>query len=240
MNKPLSIKFNNKDSFIDYGLVINGTITRPSTNATYETENIPGRKGTLNTFQYWNDNEISIQFGFKHTGENITVRKTKILDWLFSDINKELYISDDISVFYIVNKVSVSGFDGNNLKSFSVNFSLDPFIFLSEGNDLLEITQATSICNTRSNLESEPYLKVYGSGDITIKINNFNLILKGVENFIEIDSKAMNCYKTVNNIKKNANSKMYSQFPILPIGESNISWTGNVSKIEIKPRWCCR
>ena len=33
------------------------------------------------------------------------------------------------------------------------------------------------------------------------------------------------------------NNKMYSDFPILEEGENNISWSGNVTQIEIIPRW---
>ncbi|QDY17535.1 phage tail protein [Clostridium botulinum] len=32
---------------------------------------------------------------------------------------------------------------------------------------------------------------------------------------------------------------MYGEFPIFQVGENKISWTGNVSKIEITPRWRC-
>ena len=234
----LSFKFNGKDSFKDFGLVIDGTVVRPSTNANYNTENILGRKGTLNTFQYWNDNQIDIKLGYIKDS-NITVDKSNILNWLNSKGDMRLYISDDRSLFYQVNKVSVSGFDGNNIKSFSVSFSLNPFTFLDEGKDIIEIKNPTTICNTRANVESEPYIKIYGSGDITVKINSFDLILKNVSDFIEVDSMIKNCYKTVNNKKVNCNNLMYSDFPIIELGENNISYTGNVQKIELIPRWCC-
>ena len=234
----LSIKFNGKDSYKDFGLVIDGTIVRPSTNADYNTENVPGRKGTLNTFKYWNDNQIDIKLGFKKDSK-LTTDKSKILEWLNSKGDMRLYISDDMSLFYQVNKVSVSGFDGREIKSFSVSFSLNPFTFLDEGKDIIDIYAPITICNTRSNLESEPYIKVCGTGNITVKINDFELILKNVSEFIEVDSMIKNCYKTVNDKKVNCNNLMYSGFPILPVGETNISWTGNVTKIEIIPRWCC-
>lgn len=32
---------------------------------------------------------------------------------------------------------------------------------------------------------------------------------------------------------------MKGQFPYLDIGENVISWSGNISKIEITPNWRC-
>lgn len=235
----LSVKFNNKDSYKDLELVIVGTITRPSTNVSYETITVPGRRGTLNIFENYNDNEITITFGFKNK-ENLTRKKSDILAWLNSESCKELIISDDESIFYKVNKVSVSGFDGNNIKSFKCTFTVDPFSLLKDGNEVKEIYNPTTLYDGRSNQESELYMKIYATGDITININNQSLILKSVVDFIEVDSKLKNCYKNVNGVITNCNNQMYSAFPTLEVGENNISWIGAVTKIEIIPRWCCQ
>ena len=47
----------------------------------------------------------------------------------------------------------------------------------------------------------------------------------------------MNAYKKINGDIVLLNNKMYSDFPILESGENQISFEGNVSKIEITPRW---
>ena len=239
MKKLISINFNNKNSYKDLELVVIGTITRPSTNGNYETITVPGRRGSLNIFQNYNDNEITVNFGFKNI-ENLTLKKSKILEWLNSKKSTYLVISDDESIFYNVNKISVSGFDGNNIKSFKCTFTIDPFTFFKEGNEIKEIYSTTVVYYGKANQESEPYIKIYGNGDITIKINNQNLILKNVDGYIEVDSQLKNCFKNVNGVIVNYNNQMYSPFPILEVGENNISWTGAVTKIEIIPRWCCQ
>ena len=167
----LNIIYNEKDSYKDFGLVVIGTIVRPSLNANYETYNIIGRRGSLNIFQNYNDNEISVNFGFK-TLENITTRKSKILNWLNSKKTTEVMISDDKTIFYKVNKVSVTGFDGYNIKTFSCKFTVEPFINLFEGKETIEISKPTTLFNEKATYESEPYLKIYGSGDLNININN--------------------------------------------------------------------
>ena len=86
-------------------------------------------------------------------------------------------------------------------------------------------------------MPSNPLIKVIGSGDVTININNQKLILKGLEDEIEVDCEIMNAYKKVNNDIVLLNNKMYSGFPVLEEGNNNISWVGNISQIEITPRW---
>lgn len=50
-----------------------------------------------------------------------------------------------------------------------------------------------------------------------------------------LDSENMNAYKgdTLQN-----NKMLVGAFPKLAAGDNNISWAGNVTKIEIVPRWC--
>ena len=56
-----------------------------------------------------------------------------------------------------------------------------------------------------------------------------------MDGYIEIDSEIMNAYKG----ETLQNSKMVtSDFPKLAAGENKINWLGNVTKVEIMPRWC--
>lgn len=58
---------------------------------------------------------------------------------------------------------------------------------------------------------------------------------KDVNEYIEIDGEIMNAYKG----DLLQNSKMVTElFPKLTAGANNISWAGNVTKVEIIPRWC--
>ena len=86
-------------------------------------------------------------------------------------------------------------------------------------------------------MPSNPLIKVVGSGDVTVSINNQELILKGLEDEIEVDCELMNAYKKINGDIALLNNKMYSDFPVLESGENQISFEGNISKIELIPRW---
>jgi phage-related protein len=82
-------------------------------------------------------------------------------------------------------------------------------------------------------MDSEPYIKILGNGDITLDISGRIVKFKNVENYIEIDSELFNCFK--DNV--NQNNRMYGEFPILKSGDNVITWSGNVQRIEIEPRW---
>jgi len=238
----LSIIYNNKDSNKMYGLYLENIPTFPSLNAKYEVTDLAGRDGSLNIFDKYPDLEIKIDFILICSRKEILNKKSRIIAWLNSSSNKELYYSEDSSVFYNVKKIDITDFkpEGSKIWKFSATFIIEPFLYLIEGKEVIEIAKAISIYNGKSTYNSKPYIKIYGNGDINITINNRTTVFKGINEFIEIDSKEMNCYKKVDGIISNYNNLMYSyNFPYLDAGENNISWSGNVSKIEIIPRWCC-
>lgn len=99
---------------------------------------------------------------------------------------------------------------------------------------LATLTKAATIYNTEG-FTATPYIKITGSGGITLYINNRAHTFKDVNEYIEIDGEIMNAYKG----DLLQNSKMVTElFPKLTAGANNISWAGNVTKVEIIPRWC--
>lgn len=102
------------------------------------------------------------------------------------------------------------------------------------GDKTITLTKAATIYNTEG-FTATPYIKITGSGGITLYINNRAHTFKDVNEYIEIDGEIMNAYKG----DLLQNSKMVTElFPKLTAGANNISWAGNVTKVEIIPRWC--
>lgn len=238
----LSIIYNNQDSNKIYGLYLENIPTFPSLNAIYETTDLSGRDGSLNIFDKYPDLEIKIDFILICSRKEILNKKSRIIAWLNSSSNKELYYSEDSSVFYNVKKINITDFnpEGSKVWKFSATFTIEPFLYLLEGKEVIEITKSTTIYSGKATYNSKPYIKIYGNGDINLAINNRVTVFKSIDGFIEIDSKEMNCYRNIDGVIKNYNNLMYSySFPFLDPGENNISWSGNVNKIEIIPRWCC-
>lgn len=113
-------------------------------------------------------------------------------------------------------------FDVQPLKK-SVNFS----------NEILEINKKT-IINNIGTVESEPIITIVGNGNITLKINNDNFLIKNVEQKITINSELLEVYK--DNINQNNKYNNFT-FPKFKIKDNTIDFTGNVEKITIIPNW---
>lgn len=118
-----------------------------------------------------------------------------------------------------------------SLKRFAVEFEVQPFMY-EAAHSLLTLTEPKSILNIGT-FESEPIITVYGQGDITLTINNLNLILNGIDGKITINSEILNVY----NDTLSLNNTMSGDFPTFSVGNNNISWTGSVAKLEITPNW---
>ena len=117
-----------------------------------------------------------------------------------------------------------------NFAEVLITFNCKPY--RKKATDKIVITQKNTVV-TNEYVESEPYIKVYGTGDIMLTIGNQTIELVNVENFIEIDSELMNCFK--DNV--NQNNRMIGDFPTLRPGDNSVGWSGRVTKIEIEPRW---
>ena len=116
-------------------------------------------------------------------------------------------------------------------KRFVVEFEIQPF-----GYDVFEQTLVKTAPFSLFNIgtvDSEPLITIFGTGNITLYVNNQSISLKEIAGSITIDSEMQNAY----NGAASMNNKMSGEFPILSLGENHITWLGNVTKLEIQPNW---
>lgn len=118
-----------------------------------------------------------------------------------------------------------------HFKRFIVEFEVQPFGYDVFAQTLVK-TAPFSLFNIGT-LEAEPIITIFGSGNITLYVNNQSISLKEIAGSITIDSEMQNAY----NGAVSMNNKMQGEFPILIPWENNISWMGNVTKLEIMPNW---
>ena len=91
------------------------------------------------------------------------------------------------------------------------------------------------------NIVSKPTLTIYGSGNIGVSLNGYQIfeITLGDEEYITIDTAAMEAYKdTLDNLKNRLVNGDYSKFALRP-GSNMIEFSGIVSKCVISKysRW---
>lgn len=126
----------------------------------------------------------------------------------------------------IVNEIS-------NVGSTTITFDCKPFMYRIDGNDLKQVTSKNFTITNPELYESEPYFKIFGSGDITVGVGNFSFMLTNVSDYLEIDCEMQDCFREYTN----CNSQFTGTFPKLVSGDNKVVITGTISKTQYKGRF---
>lgn len=225
---------------LDFGLLIaeKGSYKGAQRDITYTS--VAGQSGDLITDngRYKNIN-IPYKLSLLNTTEREFVEIThQIKGWLLAEQGYfPLWDSYDARYYRLASysdEVDIEQ-ELRDLGSLSLTFNCKPFKYSFEGQSVVTLTKAGTLYNAEL-FPSRPYIKIVGSGTITLTINNDAFLLSGVDEYIELDSEMMNAYKGT----AAANNKMTADdFPTLYPGNNAISWVGSVERLEIVPRWCC-
>lgn len=228
------IFYNNKNSN-DLDLIIEKTPEIPSSNIIYKTIEIDGGE-TLTKIIGFSDITFKVDFAYFADREEYLMKKARIDSWLLSEANKYLTYSLDEFVIYKVKQVSIDNTTTTSriLRHFSVTFTCQGLKYMASGLEPLEVNNGATINNFGS-YESKPLLKIYGSGNISVSIGGKSFTINNVSSYVSVDSEIKECYKD----STNKGRDMTGDWPVLPVGLNTISWTGNITKVEITPRWRC-
>jgi len=223
-----SFTWKNKDSYLDYGIVINKL--PPISKAEREVEEIPvpGRDGDL-TVDYAAHKPITFAIGCTLLDfDNIDTVKA----WLdgFGDVAFS-WVPNKIYKAKLINRIDIEQ-AADNFGEFPLIFKAQPHGY-SAANDLITLTTSPANVINMTMAISKPIIKVYGTGSIVLTINSRAILLTNVVGYVTIDSDVVDAYKDTASM----NNYMTGEFPYLVAGTNNIAWTGTVSKIEITPNW---
>ena len=158
----------------------------------------------------------------------------EIIEWLSGE--GELIFSNESDKYY--NAMILDQVDYESALIFrrtTVAFFVQPFKYAIYNEPVVSLSNMVSIVND-GNIFSEPKITVYGSGTLTIKINQQNVCtLSNVSDFITVDSAKIETYKET--VLKNRSKS--GEFPILNPGINDIEVIGQCTKIEVvkNTRW---
>lgn len=204
-------------------------ITIPSERATFT--NVPGRSGSLTTLEgdeVYDDLLLTATCLIPDPS-----RIPEIAAWLRG--SGTVTFANRQGGFYharIVNQISFEKIlRGNPHRSFAVNFRCKPFFYLKDVQPIT-LTASGTFVNNPGSVSSEPVITVYGSGEVTLMVG-MTITEMAVSGSITLDTPLMEAHSGSTSM----NSAMSGDFPVLLPGLNAVSWTGNVSKLEIKPNW---
>ena len=174
--------------------------------------------------------------------KDLFLESSNLNSWLDTDLDKyegwgDLLLSYDPGFIY--KAIHYSEYDIEHImhtfgKSV-IKFKMKPYKYVESGQLLSEVTNGQTLKNSW-NLVAKPYIKITGSGDVKLNIAGQSLSLHSVDSYIEVDT----LYQSVTKANKNEFEKLQTfPLPVLNKGNNSIKVvSGNVTKIEIKPRWC--
>lgn len=159
-------------------------------------------------------------------------RKDEIFQWLKG--YGILRTAIDKIGFFKASVVSALDVEDNiGLDKFKVDFLINPpFMFLDSGLIPITVTSGAKINNPGTHT-AEPQIKIVGTGDINLTVNGKVFKITGLVSDIIIDSELQHSYNGTSDL----DGKVLGEYPILNLGENTISWSGNVTKLEITPNW---
>lgn len=113
-----------------------------------------------------------------------------------------------------------------------ITFNCKPQRFLKVGELPFILSSSTTILNPTV-YKSEPLIKITGSGDCTFTIGSASIAIDDLDDFIYLDSETQNAYRGTTNL----NDTVHGEYPTFVGGSNLVGWTGNITSVEITPRW---
>ena len=216
----------------EYGIHVSEQppLTLPAERVTFI--DVPGRSGSLTTLEgedVYEDMVLTAQC-FIQSG----ARVSEIAAWLRG--SGTVTFANRPEGYYEARIINQIPFEkilrGNPHLAFAVNFRCKPFWYL-EAVASITLTQSGSFISNPGSVHAEPVITVYGSGNITLMVGMTITELEGTAGNITLDTPLMEAYSGTTSM----NSAMSGDFPVLLPGRNAVSWTGSVTKIEIRPNW---
>jgi len=204
---------------------------------------IPGRNGDLinPNGRYANVSLSYTCYVPAKSIDELSKKITAIKNWLYNEPDSYHVLEDSYDTLFqrnavFNNKLDISD-EARKIGTFTVTFSCEPFRYL-KSSLVEESHDSTFTLSNPYSFIAKPYLKIYGNGDGRLIISNSKGTtvwnFTSIDSYIECDSELMNFYKGTE--LKNS-SVSGDGFPELIVGDSTISFEGNITRIDIKARW---
>lgn len=234
-----SFEFNGRNSE-DFYLIVEKDIAFSSPKRDVDFEKIKGQDGQVAISDNTLDNTTFKIPVVLNTPDGISVLEmaNEISNWLKQDsLWHDLTFSDDPD--YVYRAIFFEEYDVNQIVKWygkaTLNFTVKPYKFLSLGLREKVYKNGDTIGNTTVR-NAKPKLTIKGTGNITIKIGDEILTLKGIDEGIIVDS--LNQLATSLDGSRALWNKVTSwPLPAIRPGAQKISIEGNVTELKIMPRW---
>lgn len=209
----------------DIGIWVDTPPMPPMAEQVYREINIPDREESLTVAE---ESYKDVQLAVKAYIFNTEYDLTAVYSWLRGA--KKLRFKD-ADYYYRVKQVKppTLNYQGHGKTMITLNFVVSPFRYFST-DTVIEETQTTFTVNNGGNIYCRPIYKIYGSGDITLQVDDASnaIAVKDVDGYAIIDAERLLIYKGSDSLENEG------VIPFLDVGNSTVTITGSsFTKVEI-------
>lgn len=226
----------------EFNLNIEHRVTKPTPEMEYQEIRVPKGR-TLYRENSYKDIEIIIPFVFVTEPNEWERYLRNVKSWLSKKENRILKFSDDLDVFYKVNKIRIDGISRSKKRigKFNVTFTCNPYQYLVDGIEEIKLKKEGN--KIENNYEiANPIYTIHANGSegltINLKINGISTKITVVDGLIIDTDKGLILTK----YGELAYNKLEGEFKNLYLkeGENTISYSnGGNATITMIPNWRC-
>lgn len=199
---------------------------------------IPGRNGSL-TYDNgrYEDNEPKYQI-YWSAGARTYLPQCR--DYLNSRADNHYRLENgyDAEEYRLARVESLSATISNDGESglLTVVFDCWPQHFLKSGETEIEITESGTTVTNPTTQEALPLIRVYLTEAGSIMVGSRTVsIAAGATEYVDIDSEIQSCYEGT--ARRNDIVTAADGLPVLPSGDTGITFSGGVTKVVVTPHW---
>lgn len=222
----------------DFGVYISGQGTFSAPARAYEMQEIPGRNGALIGYDaHLQNTELTYQaFVYSNFRESIRGFRNFLLSRIGYKRLIDTYHPDEYRMACYTGPFEPDVLSDNKAGQFELAFSCKPQRYLLSGETPITLTSSGTIYNPTL-FDAQPLMRVYGNGVISIG-GPYEFIDVGetVYPYVDIDFALMEAYYNGLNLNEFIVASD-NDFPVVHPGSVPITLEGNITKVEITPRW---
>ena len=214
----------------DIGIMINHVVVPPSSVEDYQMISIPGRLEPLRS-------DLKTRQPIMITVE-ATIVEDNMLRQIYSTYQGagRLIISTESDKYYNASAQVITPDNiARYMNKITLGFECQPFAYAVSNDPVeLEISGSAASIEIGGGYYCQPIYQITGSGDITLRVNGASpLTLYNVDGYVAVDTALMMCHKNGVHVKSSG------KLPFMSPGTNMLSWSSNVTKMEVikNERW---
>lgn len=223
----------------DFLLYISGPGVYDSPEVDMELTSVPGKNGDV-----IRENAKSGQRRFKNIDitysafffDALPARTAAVKSWLLSPVGYQvLHDTYDPDFFRMATCKEALAFDvkGKKGASMELKFHCQPQRWSVEGQRKVRMEHPGAIRNPYA-FPSRPLIRAYGSGEAKLYVGSELITINSIDGYVDLNCETHNAYNASGFCNDTVKS---NDFPEFAPGRNNISWTGGIEYLEIRPRW---